>query len=120
MLNIIRADCGFDPADIEVFEEATVEFLNDPEGIDLAGHRNMHISLASESSDVSINSIDNMRQGVQYTIVCANGAGTQNELIFPANTLYAGEDIVKANGMTIVYEFFTDGYNIYCDRKVYK
>lgn len=120
MPNIIRADCGFDPADIEKFEEATVEFLNDPEGIDLSGHRNMHISLAAENSDVTVESIDNMRQGIQYTIVCANGASTKNQLIFPANTLYAGEDITAVNGMTIVYEFFTDGYNIYCDRKVYK
>lgn len=24
------------------------------------------------------------------------------------------------NNMTIVYEFFTDGYSIYCDRKIYK
>ena len=121
MPNIVRADCGYDPADIEVFEEVTVELLNDPSGLDLDGHRNMHVSLAAESSDVSIEDFEHMRQGVDYTIVAANGAGTKNQLIFPANsTLYSGEDIEPVNGMTVVYEFFTDGYNIYCDRRVYK
>lgn len=120
MPNIFRADCGFDPTDIERFEDVTVELLNDPEGLDLLGHRNLHVSLAAESSDVSIESLENMKQGVDYTIVAANGATTQNELIFPQNTLYAGDEITKTNGMTIVYELFTDGYNIYCDRKVYK
>ena len=120
-MNVIKADCGFDPADIERFEEVTVELLNDPTGLDLNGHRNMHVSLASENSDVSIEDFEHMRQGVDYTIVAANGAGTKNQLIFPANsTLYSGEDIEAVNGMTIVYEFFTDGYNIYCDRRVYK
>ena len=120
MPNIVRADCGFDPADAEIFEEATVELLNDPSGLDLNGHRNMHISLAAESSDVTISEFEHMKQGIDYTIVVANGAATKNQLIFPDNTLYAGGDIEAANGMTIVYEFFTDGYSIYCDRKIYK
>lgn len=121
MPNVIKADCGFDPAAVEKFEEVTVELLNDPSGLDLTGHRNMHVSLASEKSDVSIEDFECMMQGVDYTIVAANGASTKNQLIFPANsTLYSGDEITPANGMTIVYEFFTDGYNIYCDRKIYK
>ena len=36
--NIMRADCGFDPTDVEKFEEVTVELLNDPSGLDLDGH----------------------------------------------------------------------------------
>lgn len=117
--NMLKADCGFNPADIEKFEDVTVEFINNPQGIDLTGHRNMHVSLASESSDVSIEDFENMVPGVDYTIVCANGASTQNQLIFPANsTLYSGT-ITPANGMTVVYEFFTDGYNIYCNRQIY-
>lgn len=121
MPNIVKADCGFDPADIEKFEEVTVELLNDPSGLDLRGHRNMHVSLASESSDVSIEDMEHMLQGVDYTIVAANGAKTKNQLIFPANsTLYSGDEITATDGMTIVYEFFTDGYNIYCDRRIYK
>lgn len=120
-MNIIKADCGFDPADIKKFEEVTIELLNNPDGLDLKGHRNMHISLASESGDVTIKDIEHMRQGVDYTIVVANGANTKNQLIFPANsTLYSGEEITPVNGMTIVYEFFTDGYNIYCNRQIYK
>lgn len=62
-----------------------------------------------------------MLQGVDYTIVVANGASTQNQFIFPVNTtLYSGDTITPANGMTIVYEFFTDGYNIYCNSQIYK
>ena len=29
------------------------------------------------------------------------------------------EDIVAENGMTVVYNFFTDGYSIYCERAIY-
>ena len=120
-MNVIAADCGFNPAVIEQFEEVTVELLNDPTGLDLTGHRNMHVSLAAENSDVSIEDFECMLQGIDYTIVAANGAGTKNQLIFPANsTLYSGDVITPVNGMTIVYEFFTDGYNIYCDRRIYK
>ena len=120
MPNVVKADCGFDPADVEIFEEATVELLNDPSGLDLNGHRNMHVSLAAETSDVTIAEFENMRQGVDYTIVVANGASTKNQLIFPDKTLYSGDEIVPANNMTIVYEFFTDGHSIYCDRRIYK
>lgn len=119
MANIVAADCGFSPDSVQKFEDVTVELLNDPSGLDLTGHRNMHVSLAAESSDVSIEDFECMIPGVKYTIVAANGAATKNELIFPANsTLYNGT-ITKANGMTVVYTFFTDGYSIYCERKVY-
>lgn len=88
-MNIIAADCGFDPALIERFEDITVEFIRNDNGVD-------------------------------YTIVCSNGASTKNQLIFPsASTLYSG-DITPVNNMTVVYKFFTDGYSIYCDRKIYK
>lgn len=120
MPNVVKADCGFDPTDVEIFEEATVELLNDLSGLDLNGHRNMHISLAAETSDVTIAEFEHMKQGVDYTIVVANGATTKNQLIFPDNTLYSGDEITPANNMTIVYEFFTDGNSIYCDRRIYK
>ena len=61
MPNVVRADCGFDPADMEIFEEATAELLNDPSGLDLNGHRNMHVSLAAETSNVTIAEFENMR-----------------------------------------------------------
>ena len=117
-MNVLKADCGFNPADIERFEDVTVEFLNNPEGLDLNGHRNMHVSLASESADVTIGDFEHMLQGVKYTIVAANGASTKNQLIFPDNTLYSGT-VTAANAMTVVYDFFTDGYSIYCNRSVY-
>lgn len=44
-MNIIAADCGFDPALIERFEDITVEFIRNDNGVDLTGHRNMHILL---------------------------------------------------------------------------
>lgn len=119
-MNIIAADCGFDPALIERFEDITVEFIRSDNGVDLTGYRNMHISFAAESGDVTINDFECMIPGVDYTIVCSNGASTKNQLIFPSGTtLYSG-DITPVNNMTIVYEFFTDGYSIYCDRKIYK
>lgn len=79
----------------------------------------MHVSLAAESSDVEIQDLECMVPGVDYTLVAANGAGTQNQIIFPSNTTLYSREITPANGMTIVYEFFTDGYNIYCDRRIY-
>lgn len=120
MNNLFKADCGFNPHAMDKFEDVTVELLNNPNGLDLNGHRNLHVSLASEDSDVSIEDFEHMVPGEEYIIVAANGAGTQNQLIFPSNsTLYNG-DIVEANGMTIVYRFFTDGYSIYCNRAIYK
>mgnify|MGYP000762508745 CR=1 FL=1 len=120
MPNIWNADCGFNLNQKDKFEDLTVEVINNPEGVDLTGHKNMHISLASESSDVSIEDFECMVPGMEYTIVAANGANTKNELIFPsASTLYSGE-ITKANGMTVVYKFFTDRYSIYCDRRIYQ
>lgn len=83
MPNVARADCGFDPTDVEIFEEVTVELLNDPSGLDLNGHRNMHVSLAAETFDVTIAEFENMRQGVDYTIVVANGATTKKSVNFP-------------------------------------
>lgn len=76
-MNIIAADCGFDPALIERFEDITVEFIRNDNGVDLTGHRNMHISLAAESGDVTINDFECMIPGVDYTIVCSNDASTK-------------------------------------------
>ena len=57
------------PTEVERFEEVTVELLNDPTGLDLTGHRNMHVSLAVEKSDVTIEDFECMLQGVDYTKV---------------------------------------------------
>lgn len=73
MPNVMRADCGFDPTEVERFEEVTVELLNDPTGLDLTGHRNMHVNLAAEKSDVTIEDFECMLQGVD---VAANGVNT--------------------------------------------
>lgn len=118
-MNKFKADCGFDPTDVLRVEDITVELLNNQDGLDLMGHRNLHVSLAEENGDVTILDIEHMIQGVKYTIVAANGASTKNQIIFPSNTTLYNGTITAAEGMTVVYEFFTDGYNIYCDRKIY-
>lgn len=118
-MNIMKADCGFDPHAMDMFADVKVDEINDPEGFDLSSHTNMIVNLAAESSDVTIEDFNNMRPGKVYMIVVENGASTQNQLILPeASTLYNGT-ITKANAMNIVYKFFTDGHSIYCDRAIY-
>ena len=63
----------------------------------------MHVSLAAESSNVTIIELENMKQGVDYTIVAANGATTKNQLVFHDNTLYYGDEITAVNNITVVY-----------------
>lgn len=46
-------------------------------------------------------------------------AQKQLEVKLPANTTLYNGTITKANGMTLVYRFFTDGISIYCHRGVY-
>lgn len=119
-MNIMKADCGYDPHDMDKFEDVKVDDLNDVGGFDLTSHTNMIVNLSSEDSDVSIEDFNCMKPGKVYMIVAENGASTQNELVFPASsTLYNGT-ITKANAMTIVYKFWTDGHSIYCDRAIYE
>ena len=90
----MKADCGYDPHDMDKFEDVKADDLSDVGGFDLTSHTNM--------------------------IVAENGASTQNELVFPASsTLYNGT-ITKAKAKTIVYKFWTDGHSIYCDRAIYE
>ena len=118
-MNICKPDCGWDPDQrMKYTDEVTSQDLQAPGGFDLKGHTNMDVSLAAESGDVSISDFVNMVNGKVYTIVASNGASTQNEIDFPASTLYNGT-ITKANGMTVVYKFWTDGKNIFCDQKIY-
>ena len=89
-------------------------------GFDLTSHTNMIVNLSAEDSDVSIKGFNCMKPGKVYMIVAENGRSTQNELVFPtSSTLYNGT-ITKANAMTIVYKFWTDGHSIYCDRAIYE
>lgn len=119
-MNIMKADCGYDPHDMDKFEDVKVDDLNDVGGFDLTSHTNMIVNLSAEDSDVSIKDFNCMKPGKVYMIVAENGASTQNELVFPASsTLYNGT-ITKANAMTIVYKFWTDGHSIYCDRAIYE
>lgn len=119
-MNIMKADCGYDPHDMDKFEDVKADDLSDVGGFDLTSHTNMIVNLSAEDSDVSIKDFNCMKLGKVYMIVAKNGASTQNELVFPTpSTLYNGT-ITKANAMTIVYKFWTDGHSIYCDRAIYE
>ena len=79
-------------------------------------------SPAWDSEDTEIAQIadfNHMVNGAHYTLVAVNGASTKNQIKFPSKTTLYSEDIVAENGMTVVYNFFTDGYSIYCDRAIY-
>lgn len=122
-MNIMKADCGYDPHDMDKFEDVKADDLSDIGGFDLTSHTNMIVNLSAEDSNVSIKDFNCMKPGKVYMIVAENGESTQNELVFPtsstSSTLYNGT-ITKANAMTIVYKFWTDGHSIYCDRAIYK
>ena len=100
-MNVMKADCGFDPHAMDAFKDVTVDAISDVEGFSLKGYTNMHVNLAAESSDVSIEDFNDMQPGKEYMIIAYNGT------------------ITKANNMTIVYKFFTDGHSIYCSRAIY-
>lgn len=119
MPNIIKADCGYDPHDQDMVYEVDPEDLKEPDGYNLNGITNMHVNLAAETANVEIADFNNMKSGKVYTIVAANGASKQFQIVLPANTTLYNGTITPANGMTIVYKFFTDGISIYCDRAVY-
>lgn len=119
MPNIVKADCGFDPHDMDAYKEASAEAIKVEDGFDLTGYKNMIVDLSAEAADVTIADFNNMKPGMVYNIVVENGASTQNELVFPSSsTIYSGT-ITKANAMTVLYTFFTDGHSILCKREVY-
>ena len=120
-MNVMCADCGFDPHAMDVFEDLTYEIITSGQySVDLQGRTNIIVSLADNGgSDVTIEEFINMQPGKEYKIVATNGASTANALNFPASTLYNGEIVPMTNGMTILYTFFTDGHSIYCRREAY-
>lgn len=119
MANLIKADCGFDPNAQKMVYEVDPEDMKVEEGYDLKGVTNMHVNLAAETADLEIKDFNNMVSGKMYTIVAANAAQKQLEVKLPASTTLYNGTITKANGMTLVYRFFTDGISIYCQRGVY-
>ena len=119
MPNIKNADCGFNPDDFGYFSIVEASALKDANGFDLTAHRNMRVDLSKESVDLQIVDFNHMVNGVHYTLIAVNGASTKNQIIFPTKTTLYSEDIVAENGMTAVYNFFTDGYSIYCERAIY-
>ena len=109
MPNIKNADCGFNPDDFGHFQEVSPSVLKDAGGFDLS----------KETADLQIADFNHMVNGVHYTLVAVNASAKQYQVKFPANSTLYSEDIVAEAGMTVVYNFFTDGYSIYCERAIY-
>lgn len=116
---IKNADCGFNPDDFGHFKFVDATALKNAKGFDLAAYRNMRVDLSKETADLQIADFNHMVNGAHYTLVAVNGAATKNQVKFPSKTTLYSEDIMAADGMTVVYNFFTDGYSIYCERAVY-
>ena len=109
MPNVKNADCGFNPDDFGYFKVVSAEELKNADGFDLS----------AETADLQIVDFNHMVNGVHYTLVAVNASAKQYQVKFPANSTLYSEDITAEAGMTIVYNFFTDGYSIYCERAIY-
>ena len=119
MHNIKCADCGLDPEAFGTFYQVDPSVLSNVCGCNLSHVKNMRVDLSNLSADLTISYFNHIQNGVHYKLIATNGAATKNQVIFPAKTtLYSG-NIVAVNGMTVVYDFFTDGYSIYCERVIY-
>ena len=119
MNNTNHEDCRFDTEAFGIFYQVDPSVLSDEDGCNLSHVKNMRVDLSKLSADLTISDFNYMKIGVHYKLIATNGAATKNQVIFPAKTtLYSG-NIVAVNGMTVVYDFFTDGYSIYCERAIY-
>ncbi len=119
MPNIKNADCGFNPDDFGHFKIVTAAELKTDGGFDLTAYRNMRVDLSAETVNIQIVDFNHMVNGAHYTLVAVNASAKKLEVLFPANSTLYSEDITAENGMTVVYNFFTDGYSIYCERAIY-
>ena len=119
MTNIKYEDCGFDTEEFGIFYQVDPSVLSNEDGYNLSHVKNMKVDLSKLSADLTISDFNHMKIGVHYKLIATNGVATKNQVIFPSKTtLYSG-NIVSVNGMTVVYDFFTDGYSIYCERAIY-
>ena len=50
-MNIMTADCGFDPHAMDKFQEVSVVELTQEGGFDLSGKTNMIVNLSAEDAD---------------------------------------------------------------------
>lgn len=118
MPNICKPDCGWDPDARKAFKIVTAQDLKS-DAFDLAGITCMEVDLQAESANVQIQDFVNMEQGKEYTLVAYNGSGKQLQVLFPDGTTYHNAEIIPANGMRIVYKFFTDGKAIFVNQQIY-
>ena len=119
MNNIKHEDCRLDPEAFGVFYQVDPSILSDACGCNLSHVKNMRVDLSKLSADLTISDFNHMKNGVHYKLIATNGAATKNQVIFPSKTTLYNGNIVTENGMTVVYDFFSDGYLIYCERAIY-
>lgn len=119
MPNIKCSDCGLDPEEFGTFYQVDPSVLSDAGGYNLSHVKNMRVDLSKLTADLKISDFNHIQNGVHYKLIATNGAATKNQVIFPSKSTLYSKDIVAENGMIVVYDFFTDGYSIYCERSIY-
>lgn len=119
-MNYARPDCGWDPYVHQQFKTVLAADLAGEDGFDLANQTNMHCDLSAESANVQIQSFKNMVNGKMYMLGVKNGSAKQLEVLLPSENSIFSSTVTPANGMKVMYKFWTDGENIYCDRAIYK
>lgn len=117
-MNVMKADCGFNPQDANRPVTVTMDEIGNVEGFDVSGLTVAIVDLSTATSDVSIEELIGMVDGKVYTFVAVNGADGAHGLTFPAGHLSSGAVEVVA-GATVVYRVWTDGYRVYVDGSVY-
>lgn len=117
-MNIMYADCGFNPQDAHRPVTVTADEISNVEGFDVSGLTVAIVDLSAETSNVSIEEFIGMVDGKTYTFVAVNGSTGTHGLTFPTGALTTGVLTITA-GSTVVYKAWTDGYRLYVDGAVY-
>lgn len=134
MPNIMRPDCGWDPNAKAIFKTVTADQIGDTDGWDLTGVTNATITYASTATTaVEITSLENMVPGKKYQLLVVNDATTALGVTFP-NTVKNEKPVVQdaaestpitlepadiGTGDVVLYEFFTDGTDVYVSKKLF-
>lgn len=134
MANILRPDCGWDPNANAISKEVTAAEVGHETAWDLTGITNAVLTYASTATTaVEITDFKNMIVGKKYQLIVVNDATTALGVTFP-NTVLKEKPAVQdaaasqpitieaadiAAGDVVVYEFWTDGDNIFVSRKLF-
>lgn len=118
-MNYSKPDCGWNTYVHQQFKTVLAEDLANEDGFDLTNQTNMYCDLSDESTNVQIQSFKNMVNGKIYILGVKNGSAKQFEVLLPSGNSFFSSTITPANGMKIMYKFWTDGKSIFCDRAIY-